>query len=91
VQRLKANFMLLEYRFVVADAGEQFPLCKPAATLARGERGGNTLRLEADAVCAWELAVALDLALLAQLASEHSLRLHFRPWSRAVGQHGRPS
>jgi hypothetical protein len=74
MQRLKRDVVLLEEGLVMPDAGEQFALGKPAAALAREQGGGNTAGVAADAVGARELAVALDLALLAQLARKHPLR-----------------
>jgi hypothetical protein len=88
--------VLLEYGLVVADAGEQVPLREPAAALAREKRGRGALCLAPNAVGAGKLAVALDLALLAQLASEHPLGL--RPDTDGVERgrlvavrHGQPS
>lgn len=74
MQGLELDVVLVEQRLVMADAGQQVPLWKPAAALSR-ERGGNTLGAIAEAVCAGKLSVALDFALLAHLASEHPLGL----------------
>ena len=73
VQRLKANVVLLQHSLIVTDAGKQLSLGEAAATLA-GEQGSrHALDLGPHTVGAGELAVALDLALLAELAGEHLL------------------
>lgn len=67
--------MLVEQGFVMTDASEKVALGEPAASLAWDKGSRDTRGAPAGAVPTRELAVTLDLALLAQLASQYTLRL----------------
>lgn len=56
---------MTEQCFIVTDTSEKFALGEPPPSLAWDECSGDTRGAPTGAVCARELAVALDLALLA--------------------------
>lgn len=74
VKRLELDLVLAEKVFVLPEPVQQFPFWKPSSPGA-GLGRRNTLDLMSDAACAGEVAVALDLALLAEDAREDALRL----------------
>ena len=74
MKRLELDLVLAEKVLVLPEPVQQLPLGKPSPPGA-GLRRRDALDLVPDAVCTGEVAVALDLALLAEDAGEDALRL----------------
>ena len=74
MQWFKGDIVFAEQLLVLLQLVEQLTLSESASPLSWDFSGGHTLNPSLHAVGTWEFAIAFHLAMLAQDASEHSLR-----------------
>lgn len=78
VEWLEFNIVLAEQVFILAETIQQLSLGEPALSPARVKRRRDARSPRPDAIGTRKLAVALDLALLAEHARKHPLWLRGR-------------
>jgi len=88
VQGFELDIVLAKQILIFANAIQELPLGEPAPPWPR-RQGRDALRLEPGAVGTRELAITLDLALLAEKTGQYPLRFRWGSQGRAMVDSGR--